>query len=114
MNLNIYTIYDTASGSYWQPLFAQADGQAIRQFTDMAVTAENPVGKHPEDYSLHRIGVYNDQNAKIEVQINECIATALECISLSQKVDKKQMNIFQQQIQQAKNNGEDPTEIKGE
>ena len=62
MNLNIYTIFDTASGTYMRPFFTQADGQAVRSFKDISCDAEHEIGQHPEDYSLWRIGLYDDNS----------------------------------------------------
>jgi len=81
MKLNIYTIYDTASGLYMRPFCQQSDGAAIRTFSDLAMDPEYEVGKHPEDYSLFRIGVYDDNTAAIAVEDRECLTTALELVS---------------------------------
>lgn len=59
MKLNMYCIYDTATGVYLRPFFMQSDGQATRSFKDIATDADHEIGKHPEDYSLHRIGVFD-------------------------------------------------------
>ncbi len=80
MKLNIYTIFDTASGLYMRPFYQQSDGAAVRSFKDIAIDADHEVGKHPEDYSLFRIGVYDDNNAVITVENRDCIATALELV----------------------------------
>ena len=96
MKLHIYTIYDVASGIYMRPFFQQTDGQATRSFSDIALDAEHEIGKHPEDYTLYRIGSYNDNTGIIEGENPEKILTALQCISKAQHVDKHQMEIFNQ------------------
>ncbi len=88
MNLNIYAIYDTAIGCYMRPFFTQSDGEAIRGFTDIALDAEHPIGKHPEDYSLYRIGVYNDQTGKINAEDKQCLCTAHERIAATRNVNQ--------------------------
>ncbi len=88
MKLNIYTIFDTASGAYMRPFFLQSDGQAMRLFKDMASDAEHEIGKHPEDYSLFRIGIYDDNKAELIPEQRECLATALEVLADSKAVDK--------------------------
>lgn len=60
MKLNAYCIYDTATAAYMRPVFMQSDGQAIRTFIDIATSADSDIGKHPEDYSLVRIGIWWD------------------------------------------------------
>lgn len=98
MRLNIYTIYDTACGAYMRPFFSQSDGEAVRSFSDISLDAEHPIGKHPEDYSLHRIGSFNDQNAIIIPETKECMATALELIALSKNVNQDNMDLFKKEV----------------
>ena len=83
MKLNIYTIFDSATGAYMRPFFMQSDGQATRSFSDIA----HEIGKHPEDYTLHRIGIFDDAKGSITPEDKECIATALELIAVSRKVE---------------------------
>lgn len=78
MKLNLYSIYDTATGAYARPFFSQADGQAIRMFSDIARDPEHEVGKHPKDYSLFRIGIFDDQSAQLTPEDRSCLITALE------------------------------------
>ncbi len=85
MKLNIYAIYDTAAAVYQRPFTSQSDGEVTRTFSDIACDAEHPIGQHPEDYSLHRIGSFNDQDGKIIAEDRECIATALELVALTRQ-----------------------------
>ena len=39
MKVNLYAVYDSASGIYDGPIPGQSDGQMIRKFSDMAVGA---------------------------------------------------------------------------
>ena len=81
MKLNAYTIYDVASGIYMRPFFSQADGQAIRGFKDISLDENHEVGKHPEDYTLYRVGQFNDTTGKMEGEELEKLATGLEMIA---------------------------------
>ena len=81
MKLQAYTIYDVASGTYMRPFFSQADGQAIRGFKDIATDADHEVGKHPEDYTLYRVGQFNDTTGKMEGEELEKLATGLEMVA---------------------------------
>lgn len=93
MRMAIYAIYDTATGAYMRPFFVQADAQAVRAFSDLAVAADHEVGKHPEDYSLFRIGQFDDKKGKIIGESPECIATALECVSASRNVKRDNLEL---------------------
>jgi heterodisulfide reductase subunit A-like polyferredoxin len=86
MILNIYTIYDTATGAYLRPFYAQSDGQAMRGFQDICNDATHEIAKHPEDYSLCRIGRFNDNKGRIEPEDVEVLATALEMVAKSRQI----------------------------
>ena len=100
MKLNIYTIFDTASGAYMRPFFAQSDGQATRSFKDISLDASHEIGKHPEDYSLWRIGIFDDNTAKINPEDKECLATALEMVAAAQTIDRDKMDELNAQVTQ--------------
>ncbi len=92
MLMQIYSIYDTAVGAYMRPFFSQADGDATRMFSDLCMDAEHPVGRHPEDYSLFRLGGFNDQDGKVIGDGPECLSTALEMIALRRRNDAEVSN----------------------
>ena len=81
MKMNAYTIYDVASGTYMRPFYSEADGQAIRGFKDIAQDENHDVGRHPEDYTLYRIGDFNTTTGKMTGEDLEKMATGLEMIA---------------------------------
>jgi len=87
VKLNAYTIYDVASGVYMRPFFSQADGQAVRGFNDIATDADHEVGKHPEDYTLYRIGSFNDTTGKMEGEELEKLTTGLEAVHRARQIE---------------------------
>ena len=105
MKLNVYTIFDSAAQVFMHPIFQQADGQAVRTFSDLAVNAEHPVGQHPEHYSLFRIGSFNDNNGEIlpEPAIEKLI-TGIEAVKASQQVDRERIQQLEQSINGEKDN----------
>lgn len=86
MKLTIYSIYDTATAAYVKPIFLQSDGQAIRLFTDATVAADSEIAKHPEDYSLVRLGIWDDQTAKFSLEDKETLITGNEALAQARKV----------------------------
>ncbi len=78
MLMHVYSFFDTASGAYMRPFVAQADGEATRVFDDLVADREHPMGKHPEDYSIFRVGSFNDQNGALTVEPPECLVTGME------------------------------------
>ena len=97
MKLNAYTIYDVASGIYMRPFFSQADGQAVRGFKDIATDATHEVGKHPEDYTLYRVGTFNDTTGKMDGEELEKLATGLEMIALDRQPKQADLKLATEQ-----------------
>lgn len=67
MKLNVYSIYDSAAKAYATPFFMQNDGLAIRAFQSNVNSKEdNNISKYPDQFTLFKIGEYNDENAEID------------------------------------------------
>ena len=81
MKLNMYSIYDTAASAYTSPFFMHNDGLAIRAFQDNANTAESQINKHPRQFHLYKVAVWDDSNATIKTHEPECIAYAHELVN---------------------------------
>ena len=56
MKLFVFAVFDSASGVYDRPFVSRAEGEAVRGFADIAKDDTHPIGKHPEHFSLFRIG----------------------------------------------------------
>lgn len=65
MKLNAYAIYDVKAGMYSAPFFHHNDGIAHRGFGDLVNDPRTNVNKHPGDYSLFKIGVFDDSSGEI-------------------------------------------------
>ncbi len=87
MKQHVFSIFDTASALYSRPFFEQSDATAQRQFMDIATDEEHPVGRHPKDYALMRVGTWNDVTGKLEDSVNECVCTGLEAVAHSKQYD---------------------------
>ena len=101
MRLMVYTIYDTAAKAYMRPFFLQSDGQAIRSFSDLALDADHEVGRHPEDYSLYRIGFFDDNTAEIFPDQKECLITAQEALAAARTVNSDSIQAFNKEVDDA-------------
>ncbi len=102
MKVQCYAIFDSCSGIYEKPFFSTADDLVKREFQDVAISADHLISKHPEHFSLWRLGVFNNENGDLQDEANECLWTATEAIGQSHTVDKEQMQLFE------KGNGNDP------
>lgn len=85
MRLNVYSIFDRASGVYDRPWCAHSDRSAGRSFTDLASDPEHPIGKHPEDFTLFRIGTWTDDTGTLEGAVGEKVIGAHEAIAPKQR-----------------------------
>lgn len=64
-----YAIYDRKAEQYSAPFLEVTDGTAIRAVQDLVVNDPNHAfAKHPSDFSLHRLGTFEDTTGTIEVE----------------------------------------------
>lgn len=62
---NVYSVFDLKGETFSQPFFSATDASAMRLFGDAILDRETPVGRHPEDYALFRVGVWNADNGSM-------------------------------------------------
>ncbi len=103
MKLNMYSIFDQATGLYSRPFFTQSDGEAIRSFSDIAVDADHPIGKHPGDYTLFRLGIFDDTTGKLIDEDNSSLCNALERVAATKNVNQEKMELFEKEQLQTGN-----------
>ncbi len=100
----LYAVFDSASGVYDRPWVSLSDGAALRGFSDISCDAEHPIGKHPECYSLYRIGEYDDNTGIITPEDAIVIGKAHELVSASRKIiGEQQVDAFADTV---RSNGE--------
>ena len=84
MKVKLYAVLDKASGVYDGPIPCNADGVAMRNFRNTAMDANSTIGKNPSDFSLWRVGEWNDATGEIVPEIKECMAYAVDIIGVSE------------------------------
>lgn len=60
MKFGIYTVYDSQAQAHLPPFFLATDAMAKRAFSDAVNDSSHQFAKHPSDYTLFRIGEYDD------------------------------------------------------
>jgi len=75
--INIFAVFDKKAVSYLQPFYFTQKGQAIRSFEDAVNDPQTSFNKHPEDYSLFKLGEFDDQSGIIKSTNPEFIEEAL-------------------------------------
>ena len=63
-----YAVYDRKAEVYSTPFLEITDGTAIRAVQEAVAEGNHPFAKHPSDYSLHRLGMFEDSTAAITVE----------------------------------------------
>lgn len=77
MKLKAYAIYDNKAAAFGRPFFQSQDGQATRMLADLVNDNSTTIFKHPEDYSVYRIGSYNDENGELIKEAPAHLANAI-------------------------------------
>lgn len=79
MKVNCYAVLDHKLKQYRLCIFEIQDAGAMRQFSDAVNDPQNPFGwnRHPEDYSLWKVGVFDSENGTIEKIVIENLVNAL-------------------------------------
>jgi len=79
MKLNVYSIFDSAAKAYTAPFFMHNDGLAIRAFQDnVNAEQENNISKHPDQFTLFKIGEFDDATGEIKTDVIKSLGTGLE------------------------------------
>lgn len=65
MNLNAYAIYDRKTLAYFPPFYAVTDGAAVRSLADLVGDPNTNVGRHPNDYVLYNVGIFDDSKGAL-------------------------------------------------
>jgi hypothetical protein len=103
MKLGLFSIFDSASGVYDGPFKARTDAEAIRAFSGVVADAEHPVGRHPEDFTLVKVGSWNDGTGEVEDKGNLSLCTGLEMVAQLRNVDTEKLAQFNTSV----GNGDD-------
>ena len=93
MNRNIYMVFDTAAAIYMGPIVHRTDAEALRDFEALSTNADTKVGQHPEDYSLYKVGMFNDNDGILKPLDKICLATAQEMVAKARQPEQIQENV---------------------
>lgn len=67
MKFKSFVVYDEKARAYLPPFFLPEVAQAVRTFGDCCGDVSHEFGKHPEDYSLFQVGVFDSSSGVFEV-----------------------------------------------
>lgn len=63
MKQKMFTIYDSKAFAYLPPFFLHREEMAQRAFQEACNSPTHQFGKFPADYTLFKIGVFDDETA---------------------------------------------------
>jgi transcriptional regulator NrdR family protein len=66
----------------------------------MCVGGEHEVAKHPEDFTLFKVGTWNDGTAEIESFAPEKLINGVEAIAQSRKVNGAELEVIDKEIRE--------------
>lgn len=66
MTIKMYSLYDKKTQVYGRPFFAHNDGHAVRLIQDELADNSFVVARHPDDFSLHCVGAFDDATGNVE------------------------------------------------
>ena len=88
MNLDIFTVYDSAAKAYLPPFFLQNVAMALREFEACANSKEHQFGRHPGYYTLFKLGTFQDDTGEWVIYPEpERVATAHELVQQSPQLE---------------------------
>ncbi len=79
MHQIMFTIYDSKAEAYLPPFFLPTEGMAARTFQECCNSADHQFGKHPHDYTLFKLGTFDDKTANIETE-RQTLGNGLEYV----------------------------------
>lgn len=72
------TIKDTAVEAFGPTFEVRATGEAMRMFKDEVNNEQSRINKHPQDFELYKVGMFDDQTGELTGMTPERIARAID------------------------------------
>lgn len=63
---HVLAVYDEKAEAFAQPFFQQSELVGVRSFVGAAQDQESLLFKFPRDYSLYKLGTYDDVSGRFE------------------------------------------------
>jgi len=101
MKLFVFSIFDQAAGAYLRPYFSRSDDEGTRSFSKAAQDGDGLISEHPEDFTLFRVGTWDDNTGELDGSAPVKLVTALEVIAASRKIKVGQLEAFDQDLHQS-------------
>lgn len=109
----VFSIHDQKADAFLPPFILPRTEMAVRTFSDCVASEDHQFGAHPEDYTLFRLGTFDDSNGLYVVEpIPIVVRTGLECrASINAARDKTNGQVSNETPVLSSPAGDDPAEL---
>lgn len=105
MKYKVYVVRDAAAEATMRPVFFERDAVAMRSFTLQVASGDDQMSNSPEDFTLYRVGSYDDDSMVLVSEDPHRLLNGLEAIN-NRRIDQEKIKELQADIQQIQT-GED-------
>jgi len=77
----MFAVKDKAADAFISPFFLPTDSMAIREFTYAAKDGTHKFCIHPHDYSLYKLGTFDDSNGKVSAFVEPLFLIAADFVN---------------------------------
>lgn len=81
MILHVYTVWDKAVGAFLPPIYFRSPMEAIRTWTETVNSGDGNFKKYPLDYTLCKLGEFDDANGEFNCADPVRVLSAAECMA---------------------------------
>jgi len=80
--LVLLAVFDSKVGIFDRPFLVRSSAEGIRSFADEVARQDSVLRQHPEDYSLHRMGEFDQTTGAVIPEVAPvALITALELVA---------------------------------
>lgn len=91
---NVYAIRDEKAALFLQPFMAVNDLVAVRTFGEAIANEDSRFRIHAPDFSLHRLGQFNQTSGELAPEPPQHLAEALDIVTQQLKEAANQGDLF--------------------
>lgn len=84
MKILAFAVFDKKINAFMPPFFCRTEGEAIRSFSDAAQDSGHMFAKHAEDYTLFKVGAFDDNAGRLSMDTAGPVAIieGLQCVKV--------------------------------
>ena len=76
-----FCVHDIKAETYLPPFFVPSRGLAIRAFEDCINSDDHHFGKHPADYTLFFLGVFDTDHGEFDQKTKQSVGNGVEFLN---------------------------------